>query len=94
MPLARSLIQPWLYAVLAGAAILLLALRRGPVLTLLTAAAAGVAIVFMGGALQKLDAARSRVMRCYGCGIRPNLTTTSGVLVTALSQMDVLTRHA
>lgn len=36
---------------LAGAAILALAFRRGPVLTLLTAAAAGVVIVLAGGPL-------------------------------------------
>jgi chromate transporter len=39
VPLALSLSQPWQYAVLAGAAVLLLALRRGAVLTLLLAAA-------------------------------------------------------
>jgi chromate transporter len=51
VPLARALSQPWQYAILAGAAILLLALRRGPVLTLVTAAAAGVVIVLAGGTL-------------------------------------------
>jgi chromate transporter len=51
VPLARALTQPWQYAILAGAAILLLGLRRGPVLTLVTAAAAGVVIVLAGGAL-------------------------------------------
>jgi chromate transporter len=51
VPLARALDQPWQYAVLAGAAILALALRRGPVLTLLTAAAAGIVIVLAGGPL-------------------------------------------
>jgi chromate transporter len=39
--LARTLDQPWQLAVLAGALLLLLALRRGVVLTLLTAALAG-----------------------------------------------------
>ncbi len=43
--LTRALSQPWQYAVLAGALLLLLPLRRGVVLTLLTAGAAGVAIV-------------------------------------------------
>jgi chromate transporter len=51
VPLARALTQPWQYAILAGAAILLLALRRGPVLTLVAAAAAGVVIVLAGGTL-------------------------------------------
>jgi chromate transporter len=51
VPLARALTEPWQYAVLAGAAILLLALRRGPVLTLLSAAAAGVVLVLAGAAL-------------------------------------------
>ncbi|GAA3453975.1 chromate efflux transporter [Dactylosporangium matsuzakiense] len=51
VPLALTLTQAWQYCVLAGAALLLLALRRGPVLTLLGAAAAGVVIVLAGGAL-------------------------------------------
>ncbi|MFI5908603.1 chromate efflux transporter [Dactylosporangium sp. NPDC051541] len=51
IPLALALTQLWQFAVLAGAAVLLLALRRGPVLTLLTAAAAGVVIVLAGGPL-------------------------------------------
>jgi len=51
VPLARALGEPWQYAVLAGTAILALAFRRGPVLTLLTAAAAGVVIVLAGGPL-------------------------------------------
>ncbi|MEV6597560.1 chromate efflux transporter [Actinoplanes sp. NPDC051346] len=51
VPLARALTQPWQYAILAGAAVLALALRRGPVLTLLTAATAGVLIVLAGGPL-------------------------------------------
>ena len=46
--LARALTQPWQYAVLAGAAILLLALRRGVVPTLLTAAAVGLLISLAG----------------------------------------------
>jgi chromate transporter len=49
VPLTRALGQPWQYAVLAGAAVLALALRRGPVLTLLTAAAAGIVIVVLAG---------------------------------------------
>jgi chromate transporter len=51
VPLARTLDQPWQYAVLAGAAVLTLALRRGPVLTLLAAAAVGVVVVLAGGPL-------------------------------------------
>lgn len=51
VPLARALDHPWQYAVLAGAAVLTLALRRGPVLTLLSAAAAGVIIVLAGGSV-------------------------------------------
>jgi chromate transporter len=51
VPLALALVQPWQYAVLAGAAVLLLALRRGVVLTLLTAAASGIIIGLAGGPL-------------------------------------------
>jgi chromate transporter len=51
VPLARALTEPWQFAILAGAAILTLALRRGPVLTLLTAAATGVAMVLAGAPL-------------------------------------------
>ncbi len=46
--LARALTEPWQYAVLAGAAIMLLALRRGVVLTLLTAAVAGIILTASG----------------------------------------------
>ena len=49
IPLALALTRTWQYAVLAGAAILLLALRRGVVLTLLAAAAVGVVIGLAGG---------------------------------------------
>jgi chromate transporter len=49
--LTRALTQPWQYAVLAGAAVLLLAFRRGVVLTLLTAAAVGLIITLAGGPL-------------------------------------------
>ena len=49
--LARALSQPWQYAVLAGAAVFLLVLRRGVVLTLLSAAAIGVLIALAGGPL-------------------------------------------
>jgi chromate transporter len=47
--LTRALAQPWQYAVLAAALILLLALRRGVVLTLLCAGAAGLLIALSGG---------------------------------------------
>jgi chromate transporter len=53
VPLVRALDEPWQYAVLAGAAVLALGLRRGPVLTLLTAAAAGVIVVLAGGPLPR-----------------------------------------
>ncbi len=49
--LARALDEPWQYVVLAGAAVLLLALRRGVVLTLLCAGAAGVVVALAGGPL-------------------------------------------
>jgi chromate transporter len=44
IPLTRALSHSWQYAVLAGALLLLLPLRRGVVLTLLSAGAVGVAI--------------------------------------------------
>jgi chromate transporter len=47
--LTRELTQPWQFAVLAGAPILLLALRRGVVLTLLAGAAIGVTIALAAG---------------------------------------------
>ena len=47
--LTRELTHPWQYAVLAGALIVLLPLRRGVVLTLLSAAAIGVAIALAAG---------------------------------------------
>jgi chromate transporter len=49
--LARALSEPWQFAVLAGAAVALLALRRGVVLTLLAAGAAGLIIALAGGPL-------------------------------------------
>jgi chromate transporter len=49
IPLALALTRTWQYAVLAGAAILLLALRRGVVLTLLAAAAVGIVVGLAGG---------------------------------------------
>jgi chromate transporter len=47
--LTRELTQPWQFAVLAGALVLLLALRRGVVLTLLAGAAIGVTIALAAG---------------------------------------------
>jgi chromate transporter len=49
--LARALTQPWQYAVLAAAAVVLLLGRRGVVLTLLASAAVGVILVAAGLAL-------------------------------------------
>lgn len=51
IPLARALTQPWQLAVLLVAAVLLLAVRRGPVLTLGVCAAVGVAVALAGGPL-------------------------------------------
>ncbi|WP_433366723.1 chromate efflux transporter [Actinoplanes sp. CA-142083] len=45
VPLVRALEEPWQYPILAGALILVFVFRRGPVLTLLAAAAAGIVIV-------------------------------------------------
>ena len=49
--LAGTLHQPWQFAVLGGAAVLLLGLRRGVVLTLLAAAATGLLVALAGGPL-------------------------------------------
>ena len=49
--LARALTEPWQFAVLAGAAVPLLGLRRGVVTTLLAAAAVGLIIALAGGPL-------------------------------------------
>jgi chromate transporter len=48
VPLALTLAQPWQFAVLGGAAILLLALRRGVVVTLLAAAVTGALLASAG----------------------------------------------
>lgn len=50
VPLAGALTELWQFAVLAGALVLTLALRRGPLLTLLTAATVGTALVLLAGA--------------------------------------------
>jgi chromate transporter len=53
IPLTRALSHAWQYAVLAGALLLLLPLRRGIVLTLLCAGAAGVVVALsVGSALR------------------------------------------
>ena len=49
--LARALTEGWQFAVLAGALVLLLVVRRGAVLTLLAAALVGIAAVSAGLAL-------------------------------------------
>ena len=51
VPLVRALSEPWQYAVLVCAAILLFVLRRGVVVTLVLAGAAGVVIALAGGTL-------------------------------------------
>ena len=51
IPLTRALTQPWQYAVLVAALILLLALRRGVVLTLVSAGVVGTLIAVAGGPL-------------------------------------------
>jgi len=48
VPLARALAEPWQYAVLAGAALLLFPFRRGVVPTLLAAGAVGVVVALAG----------------------------------------------
>jgi chromate transporter len=51
VPLARALVEPWQFAVLVTAAIVLLLLRKSVVLTLLGAAAVGVIVALAGGPL-------------------------------------------
>ncbi len=51
IPLTRALTEPWQYAVLAAALILMLALRRGVVFTLVAAGAVGTLIAVAGGPL-------------------------------------------
>jgi chromate transporter len=52
--LTRALTHPWQYAILAGALVLLLPLRRGVVLTLLSAAVIGVTIALAAGTVSAL----------------------------------------
>jgi chromate transporter len=51
IPLTRALTKPWQYAVLGAALVLMLTLRRGVVLTLIAAGAAGTLIALAGGPL-------------------------------------------
>ncbi|MGH3190954.1 MAG: chromate efflux transporter [Streptosporangiaceae bacterium] len=51
IPLTAALGEAWQYAVLAGAVVLLLGLRRGVVFTLVAAAAVGLAVALAGGPL-------------------------------------------
>jgi len=51
VPLARAVTEPWQYAVLAGAGVALLVLRRGVVATLLVAGATGIVVAIVGGPL-------------------------------------------
>jgi chromate transporter len=51
VPLARALSEGWQFAVLAGAALLMLGARRSVVLTLVAAGAVGVAVALAGGPL-------------------------------------------
>ena len=53
IPLANALSEDWQYGVLAAAAITLLVLRRGPILTLALAGAAGAVAAFAGAALPR-----------------------------------------
>jgi chromate transporter len=51
VPLSRALTEPWQFAVLSAALILVLGLRRGVVLTLVAAAAVGTLVAVAGGPL-------------------------------------------
>jgi chromate transporter len=53
IPLARALVEAWQFAVLAAAAIVLLALRRGVVFTLLGAGGVGAVVALAGGPLPR-----------------------------------------
>jgi chromate transporter len=53
IPLARALEESWQYGVLAGAAVALLALRRGVVLTLVAAGVVGTIVALAGGPLPR-----------------------------------------
>jgi chromate transporter len=64
--LTRELTHPWQYAVLAGALVVLLPLRRGVVLTLLTAAAIGITIALAAGTVSPLSGPSGRRSRGSG----------------------------
>jgi chromate transporter len=51
IPLTRALSEPWQYAVLAGAVLLLVARRRAVVLTLLLSGLCGALVALAGGPL-------------------------------------------
>jgi chromate transporter len=51
--LTRALTEGWQFAVLAGAAVLLLVARRGVVLTLLAAGVTGLIVALAGGPLPR-----------------------------------------
>ena len=53
IPLARALTEPWQYGILAGAAVVLFAFRRGVVLTLLLAGAVGALLAFADATLPR-----------------------------------------
>jgi chromate transporter len=53
IPLARALSEPWQFALLGAAAVSLLLLRRGVVVTLLGAASVGVVVAIAGGTLPR-----------------------------------------
>jgi chromate transporter len=53
IPLLMALSRPWQFAIAAGAALLLFALRRGVVTTLLVAAGVGVVLALFGVALPR-----------------------------------------
>ena len=53
IPLTRALTEPWQYAVLAGAGVLLFVLRRGVVATLVLAGAAGAVAVAAGASFTR-----------------------------------------
>ena len=60
IPLARALAEPWQFAVLGGAAVLLLVARRGVVVTLLAAAGVGILVAVAGGPLPSVGPPRGR----------------------------------
>ncbi|MGE5274968.1 MAG: chromate efflux transporter [Verrucomicrobiota bacterium] len=53
VPLTRALSEPWQYGILGGAVVLLFALRRGVVFTLLVAGVVGAVVAAAGGPLPR-----------------------------------------